>query len=210
MAINSRTDCVRYTLWNQCQTPAQVSSDAQVSQGIADWETLCSHYLDAGGSPTEFEDRRGQVLRIFPKDLRKEALDGFKEFQSIAELTEWVRVQVEAGRDWDLADRAPRQRGGPAAKVVEREDDDSGITSEDMEALLALGADASPEDLLAVQRRFQKAGNRPNSRSYPTDRSRVQCTNCGRMGHTAAECRSRGPPRARRRSSSESNGAPIA
>ena len=40
MAIKSRTDCVRYTLRNQCQTPPQASSDAQVGQGIADWESL--------------------------------------------------------------------------------------------------------------------------------------------------------------------------
>ena len=144
----------------------------------------------------DFEDRFGQVLRIFPKELRKEALKRLREFKSIAELTEWVRVHTEAERDCEQADRAVRPRGA-AAELLEPEENDTGanaVSLEDMEALMSLGADASPEELLAIQRRFQKAGARPPSRSQPTDRRRVQCTNCGRMGHTAVECRSQGPP----------------
>ena len=196
MAINSRTDCVRYTLRNQCQAPAQAGNDGLVGQCIADWESLYSRYLDAGGKAMEFEDRRGQVLRIFPKEMRKEALKRLKDFTSIAELTEWVRVQVEAEQDWDQADRLVRPRG-QAVKVFERQEEldyVGGPTEDDMAALMALGSDPSPEDLLAVQRRFQRAGARSPSRSYPTDRRKEQCSNCGRMGHTAAECRSKGPP----------------
>ena len=128
--------------------------------------------------------------------MRKEALKRLKDFTSIAELTEWVRVQVEAEQDWDQADRLVRPRG-QAVKGFERQEElvyVGGPTEDDMAALMALGSDPSPEDLLAVQRRFQRAGARSPSRSYPTDRRKEQCSNCGRMGHTAAECRSKGPP----------------
>ena len=39
-----------------------------------------------------------------------------------------------------------------------------------MKGLMALGSDPDPEELLAAQRRFQKAGAPAPSRSYPTDR----------------------------------------
>ena len=64
--INSRTDCVRHRLRNKCQQVAQAPSNAQVWKCVGDWETLYTEYLDAGGKPMEFEDRRGQCLRILP------------------------------------------------------------------------------------------------------------------------------------------------
>ena len=166
-------------------------------QGIADWESLYARYLDAGGSPMDFEDRRGQMLRIFTKDARKEALKHLREFRSVAELTEYVRVHVEAEKDWDNADRHAR-RQSPAAKVCEhdgtedcQDEQPRGPTAEDMEALMALQGDASPEELLAVQRRSQRTGARPGGRP---ERHRIQCAKCGKLGRTAEECRGGRPP----------------
>ena len=96
-------------------------------------------------------------------------------------------------------------RGGdePSAAVL-------GPTDEDMEALLSLTADSPPEEVLAVQKRFQKFnGSRPwrpragppraaggqftagEARLPGDSRGREQkCVNCGKAGHMAAQCRS--------------------
>ena len=67
LEINSRTECVRHRLRNRCQQVGQAANNAQVWRCIGDWETLYTEYLDAGGKEMEFEDRRGQFLRILPR-----------------------------------------------------------------------------------------------------------------------------------------------
>ena len=39
----------------------------------------------------EFEDRRGQFVRILPNELRKDVFRRLQEFHSIASLKEWTR-----------------------------------------------------------------------------------------------------------------------
>ncbi len=205
LEINSRTDCVRHGLRNKCQQVTQASGLETVWQAIADWETLYTHYLDAGGAEMNFEDRRGQMLRILPKDLRRDVFRRLTDFKSIPDLKEWIREQLELEKDWDATDRsAPRPR---AVGVVDHGGDEPsaavlGPTDEDMEALLALTADSPPEEVLAVQKRFQKFnGSRPwRPRAGPTraaggqftagetrlpgdSRGREQkCVNCGKAG----------------------------
>ena len=121
--------------------------------------------MDAGGAEMNFEDRRGQMLRILPKDLRRDVFRRLTDFKSIPDLKEGIREQLELEKDWDATDRsAPRPR---AVGVVDHGGDEPsaavlGPTDEDMEALLSLTADSPPEEVLAVQKRFQKFnGSRP-------------------------------------------------
>ena len=205
MDINSRTDCVRHTLRNRCQQFPQVSSNDSVWKALADWESLYTEYLEAGGSPMDFEDRRGQVLRILPKSLRRDVFRKLQEFKTVASLKEWIREQLEYEKEWDAADRSTT---GPRTKVVgalEASDDRDEPDSEDFETLIAMAAEATPEELLAIQKKFQKFTKRPpfkpreeNSRaprSGPPGRTEREprCSNCSKTGHTAMTCR--GPKR---------------
>ena len=117
----------------------------------------------------------------------------------MAELTGWVRVDVEAARDWDNADTQTRPRPQPA-KLLERSEEErtqasAGPSTEDMEALMALPEDATAEDIRAIQKRFQELSGRPPR----PPRHQLRCTNCGRLGHATADCRSKGQPQAGQR-----------
>ena len=104
--INSRTDCIRHALRNQCQQVSQVGNNTQVWQAIADWETLYTKYREAGGSEMEFEDRRGQMLRILPKDLRRDAFRRLGEFRDVSAFKEWIREQFEYEKEWGVVDKS--------------------------------------------------------------------------------------------------------
>ena len=51
--------------------------------------------LEAGGAAMEYEDRRGQMLRILPKDLRRDAFRRISEFKTVGDFNEWIREQLE-------------------------------------------------------------------------------------------------------------------
>ncbi len=212
LEINSRTACVRQTLRNRCQRVAQAPNNGAVWQALADWDTLYREYLDAGGHVMDTEDRKGQMLRILPKELRRDVFRRMNDFRTIEDIKEWIREQLELEKDWDAADRSaarPRTVG-----VVDQDDAEPsaavpGPTEEDMDALLALTEDSSPEEVLAVQKRFQRYnGSKPwrprpgppraaggqftkDEARLPGDaRGREQkCVNCGKAGHMAAQCR---------------------
>ena len=50
LEINSRTVCRRHGLRDRVQQPRQAASTADIKKALADWETLYSEYLDAGGA----------------------------------------------------------------------------------------------------------------------------------------------------------------
>ena len=170
--INSRTDCVRHRLRNQCQTFRQAPSNATLWKCIADWESLYIEYLDAGGSHMGFEDRRGQLIGILPREIRREVFRRLNEFRDIAGIKEWIRQQLELERDWNATDQNSRPR---AVGLVGRDGDDfdieggenldnpSGGEPEelDMEALFALTADSTTAEINAVQQRFRRFGRGP-------------------------------------------------
>ena len=92
----------------------------------------------------DFEDRRGQLLRILPKDLRKEAFRRLTDFKTVSSLKEWVREQLEYERDWGTVDK-----GSVAARAVEVTHEDlqleneSQLRAQDVHDLLAIGAEGS-------------------------------------------------------------------
>ena len=158
-----------------------------VWQAIADWETLYTEYLDAGGQPMEFEDRRGQMLRILPEGIRRDVFRRLNDFKTIADLKEWIQEQLELEKDWDAADYgAPR---APTVGLLDPDGDESlasseGPTAEDMEALWALTPESPPAEVMAVQRRFQKFQNRypAKTRAGPTRGPGGQFTPSGADG----------------------------
>ena len=199
LEINSRTDCVRHALRNQCQQVGQASSAAKVWQTITDWESLYTRYREAGGGPMEFEDRRGQFLRILPNDMRREAFRRLNEFKSLPSLKEWVREQLEYERDWGMLGHSVPAK----ALSVEPQGTDRVFkpSAEDIEALLALEADSPEELVLAVQKKFQKffprrantsPGAPPGGGGKGGGKAggkNTRCANFGKTGHIAAECR---------------------
>ena len=110
LAINSQTPCRRYNLRDRVQSPAQVSDNKHVAQGLADWETLYGEYKDAGGIEMDFEERRSQLLKILPSLIRKDVFRKMSEFDSIEEIVEYLRVQIELETQWGDDDKD--RRGG--------------------------------------------------------------------------------------------------
>ena len=156
-----------------------------------------------------FEDRRGQLLRILPKDIRREVFRNLKDFKVIEDIGEWLRIQAELEDQWDTEDSASRRRGPGLHAFEDEVTETSGEApdEDDMQALLALGPDATEAEILAVQQRFRKFGARPRLGGggptprpppRPSDRqprlpgaaaSEVKCINCGKTGHEARNCR---------------------
>ena len=154
--INSRTDCVRHSLRNKCQNVGQAQSNAQVMQCIANWETGYTEYLDAGGSPMNYEDRRGQILRILPRDLRRDLFRRIAEFKTVAAVKDWLREQLEMEKEWHDTDS--RQMRGKQVAAVEfdngEESEEETASELDMQALFALNSDSTIDEINAVQHRI--------------------------------------------------------
>ncbi len=47
----------------------------------------------------EFEDRRGQLLRILPKELRRDVFRKMAEFKTLAAIKDWLREQLGMEKD---------------------------------------------------------------------------------------------------------------
>ena len=92
LKINSKTECRQQMLRNKCQTQPQVNDNNRIEQAIADWEELYNQYIDAGGPEMCFGDRRGQLLRILPTDIRKDVFKNMQSMKSLDEIKEWIRV----------------------------------------------------------------------------------------------------------------------
>ena len=199
---------MRHNLRNRCQQVPQVSSNSQVWRAIADWETLYADYLDAGGKHMEYEDRRDQILRILPKDLRRDLFRRLNEFKTVPGIKDWLREQLELERDWAETDLRSKSR---AIGMLDNNDDD-GAGEADMEALLALDENSSMDDVLAVQQRFRRFASRPGGQRppkgngkgkgggkgggrakdgtarLPGDPQASKCINCGQTGHATRNC----------------------
>jgi len=214
--INSRTDCVRHNLRNRCQIVSQASSNSQVWQHITNWETTYIEYLDAGGSEMNFEDRRGQILRMLPQELRRDLFRRIAEFKTVAAVKDWIREQLEMEKEW--RDTDSRQMRGKQVATVEldngEESDEETASELDMQALFALNSDSSMDEINAVQQRFRKfgrpggaAGRGPKpaagkggGKGKGTGRgggaggaklpgaSSMRCINCGKQGHATSAC----------------------
>ena len=63
----------------------------------------------------DFEERRTQLLKILPVDIRKDVFRKMNDFTSIEAIKEYLRVQIELEVQWDRDDKA--RRGGRDGKV---------------------------------------------------------------------------------------------
>ena len=98
LEINSRTDCREHGLRDRVQRPTQAADIKGIKNAIAVWETNYNEYLDAGGSEMFYKERRGQILRLLPSDLRKDLFKVMQEYTDLNQIKEWIRVQVELER----------------------------------------------------------------------------------------------------------------
>ena len=201
LEINSRTACVRHALRNQCQQVPQAANNGLVWKAIADWEALYTKYREAGGTAMEFEDRRGQILRILPKDLRKDAFRRLTDFHTIPVLKEWIREQLEYEKEWGYVDKSTIH--AKAMEIAEaRPEEFEGANEDDVEAFMAFAAGSDDKEVLAVQRKFQKflqggskgfgkgsKGFGKGSGATAGQSTPMKCANCGKTGHSARDCR---------------------
>ena len=84
----------------------QATDNMGITKSLADWAAVYNEYLDAGGAPMDFEERRTQFLKIMATELRLEIFKNLKDFTSVPQMKEWVRVQVEYEVEWDGNDAA--------------------------------------------------------------------------------------------------------
>jgi len=202
--INSQTACRRHGLRDKVQMQTQVNANGMVKQALADWESLYQEYREAGGEEMAFEDRRSQLLRILPTELRKDVFRRLEDFRSIGQIKEWIRVQTELEREWNLDDRARQGQGRarPLNAMGQEEAVEKELDEYDMEALMALGPESSNADILAVQAKFRNfggrmarrppapsAGARGGADRLPGATRLARCINCGKEGHETKDCR---------------------
>ncbi len=161
-----------------------------------------------------FKERRGQILRLLPAELRKDLFKAMHEFTDLGQIKEWIRVQVELEQEWAEEDKTQRAGRRPIHLAEPHESED------EEDEILALFPNASPEQILALQQRGFRGGGRGRpggSRTYPPRRtgpppggerpgpsrppSRLpprlpgaqradegRCVNCGATDHLAKLC----------------------
>ena len=73
---------------------------------------IATDFEVAGFTAMDFEERRTQLLKIFPKDMRRELFRRISDFKDLASSREWIRVQCELESEWAADDlsRAPRTK----------------------------------------------------------------------------------------------------
>ena len=120
----------------------------------------------------EFEDRRGQLLRILPRDLRRDLLRRLNDFGNLGALKEWIRQQLELEKNWNETDNAnSRSRAVAVVEADQIELGEEEPEENDMEALLALTQDSSLEEIRAVQQRFKRFAGRAGRAARPAGRA---------------------------------------
>ena len=149
LEVNSQTHCRRHGLRDRVQLQQQVTSTEHIRGAVAVWESPHNEYLEAGGSPMEFEDRRSQYFRILLKELRKKVFRKLTDFKTIPEIKEWVRVQTELEREWEVDDSSRRRPGARAANVLEVDE----MTAE-LNALGISFEDGMSDQVLAIFKKF--------------------------------------------------------
>ncbi len=56
----------------------------------------------------DFEELRIQLLKILPKTLRLDLFKNAKDYTSIPQIKEWIRLETEYEHEWEESDTAAR------------------------------------------------------------------------------------------------------
>ena len=75
--------------------PPQAADNKSLKRALAAWQETYNAYIDAGGPPMDFEEGRTQLLKILPTTLRLELFKNLRDYTSIPQITEWIRVEAE-------------------------------------------------------------------------------------------------------------------
>jgi hypothetical protein len=202
LEINSQTDCRRHGIRTRVQNPPQAADNQSLKKALASWQETYNEYIDAGGPPMDFEERRTQLLKILPKTLRLELFKNLRDYTSIPQIKEWIRLETEYEQEWEASDAAARgNRKALNALEPGPEGEQEMPSPEDMQALMTLGPESTLAEILAVQNRMQRynprqqrgaarpdrgAGGKFQPRAAPTGgaqgaggQSALKCLNCG-------------------------------
>ena len=152
-------------------------------QAVVRWEAAVKLYHEALplGSPERLSDNRqtNALMRMLPYVIQEKAIYDGQKFANPHELKKWVFLRLRDASTWKALGQESR------AMLLESPPD----TDESLDAaVLALGPDASDEELLALMKRRPRA-DRPARKRTPTQPDRpVICYNCGDKDHSGPDC----------------------
>ena len=198
----ARTPARRYRLRDLVQSPKGASNFVGTEQALVVWDKDLLAYIAAGAKMPEDEDLVHSMLKMLPA-LSQEMLAKAHAENTPDKLREWIRLQAEFERE-NPTRRAAHlvQRGGDDQEQESSHGADDEILELEPDVLALMTAQEvnafyKSRGFTTVQggRRNQPGGRRTQTasagvRAEGERASRpVKCANCGREGHSAADCR---------------------
>ena len=191
-------------LGDRLRRPNPVKTWADVSTAIAEYDSILDDYIVAGGVPIPDSELKQHMLKAFPSDLREALVLKASEPDSYQQFKRHVRQKVAFVQHC-------REEARGRLNMLEHPESDSGD---------CVNFDQEPEELRdelnAVYQRWRQqrqGGPRGGQAGRPATRpgaprpgapqrpqlpreppknteGKTLCSNCGKVGHTAANCRS--------------------
>ena len=68
--IRNRGEVRRLELTNKIRRPTPAVKATDVPEALEKWDTHMTEYIESGGRPPSFDERRSALISIIPEDIR--------------------------------------------------------------------------------------------------------------------------------------------
>ena len=166
--VTAQSASKRVALGQQLRNPPMIKHLDDVIPGMERFENVVKDYVLAGGNPPDDEEKASIILPKLPDMIQDKLI--FSEHKSYRDIKKYLTEHITRLRNLGL-------RAGAGTLHALNDHAQDKMQSTVVEALADLPANAEPQDILAVLRKF------PNKPFPPR-----KCFNCGETGHIAAQC----------------------
>ena len=194
--INDRGERRRDELYEAIHHPKSTNKCEDVAKVLEEWDTNQRLFREAGGEALRDEEKRRIVKKMIPEIIANQLILQMHDFQTWDAMKEYIRERARL--------MAVNAQGAKPLHALEHEVDLDELADMPLEeAVEKMGEGATSENIMALvirrqQRRMGGFQNRKKlaekenfqKREGAKDEERKpRCANCGKQGHSKAECR---------------------
>ena len=200
--IRSRSEIRRHELQGKLQRPEAAKSISDIPLTLEKWDSLLREYLESGGRRLSFEERRAALLMLLPQKFREEVFFRIPEMQAVADYAlsddaqdaavSKLRSQVQRQAELMVQWSAMNGRQEPAHMLGGGDSQYGGDPYWDAPY------EEYNQDLLYGAKGWRtkgkgkgkgKDGGKGGKGGKGKDAGPPLCANCGKEGHTVAQCK---------------------